>query len=95
MILCAIACYALASVKGSHLGGAYGFKITSLTKLTNTLANAGRPKTNFMHYLVTVGRQTQLVLMRVFSLCKQVCEFQRPQLLAYPGELEHLEQASR
>ena len=29
------------------------------------------------------------------ALPMQVCEFQRPQLLAYPGELEHLEQASR
>ena len=41
-------------LQGSNLGGAYGFKIASLTKLSNTLANAGRPKTNFLHYLVMV-----------------------------------------
>jgi hypothetical protein len=63
----------------TKLGSAYGFRISSLQRLSNTLANVRRTSlnVNFLHFLVTV------------------CERDCPRLLRFPSELPHLNDASR
>ncbi|CAI8046229.1 Protein diaphanous homolog 1 [Geodia barretti] len=67
-------------INGStKLGSAYGFRISSLQRLSNTLANVRRTSlnVNFLHFLVTV------------------CERDCPRLLKFHTELPHLDDASR
>jgi hypothetical protein len=63
----------------TRLGSAYGFRISSLPRLSTTLANVKKTtlNINFLHFLVTV------------------CEKDCPRLLNFHTELPHLDTASR
>jgi len=52
------------------MGGAHGFKMTSLQQLSTTLANVSQPNVNLFHYLATVScKQEVILLLPVIRSC--------------------------